>query len=86
MLIGLFIVKPVPLHPTSSRATIDGYGLIPSGDGVVFVGETQVTLDPEGYAEAEEEVDSVPLLPLEQEPSSYQVPVPPSTVQLNSFQ
>ena len=80
MIIGLFVVKPVPLRPKNSRATIEGYGPIPSGDGVVFVGETQVTLDPEGYTEVEEDVDSVPLLPLEQEPSSYQVPVPPSAV------
>jgi hypothetical protein len=83
MLIGLFVVKPVPLHPTSS-ATIDGYGPIPSGDGVVFLGETLVTLDPEADAEAEadaeEEVDSVPLLPLGQKPSAYQAPVPPSAV------
>lgn len=81
MLIGLFIVKPVPLHPTSSRAAIEGYGSIPSGDGVVFVGETQVMSDPEGNAE--EEADSAPLLPHEQEPGSYQVPFPPSAVELN---
>ena len=83
MLIGLFIVKPVPLHPTSSRATIEGYDSIPSGDGVIFAGEAQVTLDPEGDCEAEAEADSTPLLRHEQEPSSYQVLVPPSAVELN---
>jgi hypothetical protein len=82
MLIGLFIVKPVPL-PTSSSATIEGYDSIPSGDGVVFAGEAHVTLDPEGDAEAEAEADSTPLLPHEQEPSSYQVIVPPSAVEFN---
>jgi len=69
MLIGLFIVKPVPL-PTSSSPTIEGYDSIPSGDGVVFAGEAHVTLDPEGDAEAEAEADSTPLLPHEQEPMS----------------
>ena len=81
MLIGLFIVRPIPLHPTSSRATIEGYDSIPSGDGVVVVGEAQVTLDPEGIAE--EEADSAPLLPHGQEHSSYQVPVLPSAVGFN---
>jgi hypothetical protein len=83
MLIGFFIVKPVPLHPTSSRATAGGYGSIPSEDGVVFVREAQVTLDPERNTEEEAEADSAPLLPHEQEPSSYQVPVPPPAVELN---
>ena len=77
MIIGLFIVKPVPVHPSSSRATIDGYDPIPTGDGVVFVGEAPVMLDLEGDVEGEEEADSVPLVPLDQEPSLYQVPVPP---------
>ena len=83
MLIGLFIVKPVPLRPTSSRATIEGYDAIRNGDGVVFVEEAQVTLDPEGDNEAEAEADSAPLLPHGQEPSSYQALVPPSAVELN---
>ncbi|KAH0839347.1 major facilitator superfamily domain-containing protein [Lanmaoa asiatica] len=79
MLIGLFIIKPVPLPPTSS---IEDYDPIPSGDAVVFIGESQVALGPEVDAEAH--VDSTPLLSHEQEHSSYQVPVPPSTVKLNS--
>ena len=82
MIIGLFVVKPVPVYPSSSRASIDGYDPIPTGDGVVFVGEAPVSLDLEGDAE---EADSVPLVPLDQEPSSYRVPVPPSAVQLTSF-
>ena len=85
MIVGLFIVKPVPVYPSSSRASIDGYDPIPTGDGVVFVGEAPVALDLEGDVEGEEEADSVPLVPLDQEPSSYQVPVPPSAVQLTSF-
>ncbi|KAH0832921.1 major facilitator superfamily domain-containing protein [Lanmaoa asiatica] len=51
MLIGLFIVKPVPLPPTSSNGrhetTIDGYEPIPSGEAVVFIRESQVALGPE---------------------------------------
>lgn len=85
MLIGLLIVKPVPLPPTSSnaqnRATIEDYDPIPSGDAVVFIGEAQATLDPEVDTEAD--ADSAPLLSHEREPSSYQVPVPPSSVELN---
>lgn len=85
MLIGLFIVKPIPLPPTSLNArcetTIEGYVPIPSGDAVVFVGESQVASDSE--VDAEVDVDSVPLLSHEQEQSSYQVPVPPSAVKLN---
>lgn len=85
MLVGLFIIKPVPLHSTSSRTAVEGYDPIPSGDGIIFVGEGQVAVDPEADAEAETEAeaDFAPLLSHEQGPSSYQVPVPPSSVKLN---
>ncbi|KAG8220377.1 major facilitator superfamily domain-containing protein [Butyriboletus roseoflavus] len=85
MLIGLFIVKPVPLPPTSLNAqdetTIEGYDPIPSGDTVVFMEESQLASDSE--VDAEVDVDSVPLLSHEQEQSSYQVPVLPSAVKSN---
>ncbi|KAF8550215.1 MFS general substrate transporter [Imleria badia] len=76
MLIGLFTIKSVPLHPTSSHATVEGYDSIPSGDGIVFIGEGQVVEDPEADSEAEAEADFASLLSHEQEPSSYQIPVP----------
>lgn len=86
MLIGLFIVKPVPLSSSSSSArhgaTIEGYDPIPSGDAAVFIGEAQVTLGPEVDTEAD--ADSASLLSNEQElePSLYQVPVSPSDLEL----
>ncbi|KAI9566752.1 major facilitator superfamily domain-containing protein [Boletus coccyginus] len=76
MLIGLFIVKPVPLQ-THSHALAEGYDPVPGGDSFVFVGEAQVALDTEADA------DSAPLLSHEQEPSSYQAPFLPSAVELN---
>lgn len=82
MLIGLFVVRLVPLHPTSSHATIEGYDSLPSADTIVFVGEGQVTVDTEAQAEARAEVDSAPLLSHEQEPPLYQVPIPPPGVEL----
>ena len=73
MLMGLFIVTPVPLPPTSSNArdgtTIEGYDPIPSEDAVVFVGEGQVMLGPEVDTEADAE--SAPLLSNEQESSLH---------------
>lgn len=76
MLIGLFIVKPVPLQ-THSHASAEGYDPVPGGDSFVFVGEAQVALDTEADA------DTAPLLSHEQEPSSYQAPFLPSVVELN---
>lgn len=85
MLIGLFMVKPVPLPSTSyntgHEATIEGYDPIPSGDTVVFMGESQVALDSE--VDAHVDVDSAPLLPRDQEQSLYQVPSPHPAVELN---
>ncbi|KAG6375350.1 major facilitator superfamily domain-containing protein [Boletus reticuloceps] len=81
MIIGLFIVKPVPLHPTSSHTMVEGYDSIPTGEGIVFVGEAQVAMDSE--ADVDADADSAPLLPHEQETSSYQASLPTSAVKLN---
>lgn len=72
MLIGLYIVKPVP---PSTHTTIEGYSYIPNGDGVVFVGEAQVAMDSEA-------TDTAPLLRHERESGLYHVPLSPSTVEL----
>ncbi|KAF8120704.1 major facilitator superfamily domain-containing protein [Boletus edulis] len=83
MIIGLFIIKPVPLHPTSSHTMVEGYDAIPTGEGIVFVGETQAVMDSE--ADVDADADSAPLLPHEheQETSSYQASLPTSAVELN---
>lgn len=79
MLIGLFIVKPIP---PNSHAAIEGYNSVPNTDSIVFVEEAQVVVDPEAAAEAE--TDSMPLLEYEQESGSYRVPLSPSVVELNA--
>ena len=79
MLIGVFVIKPVPLYPTSPRPLAEGYNSIPSSDNLVFVAEAQVALD----TEADVDSDSAPLLSHGQEPSSSQVPLLPSAVELN---
>jgi len=80
MLIGLFTIKPVPLHPTYSHALAEGYDSVTGGDSFVFVGEAQVALDRE--ADVEADADSAPLLSHGQESGSYQA-LPPSAVESN---
>ena len=82
MLVGLFIVKPVPPHATSSYALAGGYDFVPSEDNFALVGVAQAALDTE--AEVEEEADSALLLSHEQRFSSDLAPLPPSAIGLNS--
>lgn len=81
MLMGLLIVKPVPL-PTRSNApsisTIEGYDPIPS-NATIFI-EPQTTLGP--VMDTEADSDSTPLLSHEREPTSYRVLVP-STIDVD---
>ena len=67
MLIGLFIVKPVPPVPATlnARSTTDGYDLIPSGDTAAD-GEPEVMLSP--VVDTEADADSAQLVPHELEP------------------
>ncbi|KIJ21221.1 hypothetical protein PAXINDRAFT_165940 [Paxillus involutus ATCC 200175] len=73
MLVGLFIVRPVPLPPPSSgtrhNTTTEGYNLIPIGDAGVYIA------DPE-------EADSAPLLSHECESSSHHLSEPSSSVEM----
>ncbi|KAI9566753.1 hypothetical protein HD554DRAFT_2329595 [Boletus coccyginus] len=82
MLVGLLIVKPIPLNPTSSYALAEGYDFAPSEDNFALVGMTQVALDAE--ADFEEEADSAPLLLHEQEFNSDRSPLsPPASIRLD---
>ena len=85
MLIGLLIVKPVPLPPTGPDSqdgcSIDGYDPIQNGDDIVFIGEPQAALGSE--MDTASDVDSAPLLPHDQGPGSYQVSSSPSVMELN---
>ncbi|KAF8839371.1 MFS general substrate transporter [Paxillus ammoniavirescens] len=80
MLVGLFIVRPVPLPPpnlgTRHDTTTEGYNLIPIVDAGVFIA------DP-GEAEIDaEEADSATLLSHEYERSSHYLSEPSSSVEM----
>ena len=86
ILVGLLIVKPVPLTPTSpnsrDRSATNGYSPIQGEDTGVFTGELQeVTPASEGDTEAD--ADSAPLL-LHEQGGSELCPVPnsPSAIEL----
>ncbi|KAH7881863.1 major facilitator superfamily domain-containing protein [Phlebopus sp. FC_14] len=83
MLIGLFIVRPVPLpSKTDSHHqvpdVVDGYDPIPSGDAAVFIGDEEL----DAQADTEES-SRAPLLAHGSEHSSYQVPEPSSAVEMH---
>ncbi|KAF9224559.1 MFS general substrate transporter [Gyrodon lividus] len=85
MLIGLFIVRPVPLPSPSSGtrhdATTEGYDPIHSGEAAVFITDPE---EEEIGAQADaEEPDCAPLLSPEYENGSYHVPEPSSAVEMN---
>ncbi|KAG9309730.1 major facilitator superfamily domain-containing protein [Chiua virens] len=81
MLIGLLIVKPVPLPPWD-RATNEGYDPVLSDDAVIVVAEPQVGLGQEVNAEAE--TDSAPLLSHQRGTKVHQDSIPPSGVESNT--
>ena len=76
MLIGLLLVKPVPLPQTSSN-TQDGLAI----DGYDPIQRANTALCPETDTEAD--ADSAPLLLHKQGPGSYQVSVSVSAAEMN---
>ncbi|KIK95478.1 hypothetical protein PAXRUDRAFT_826958 [Paxillus rubicundulus Ve08.2h10] len=81
MLVGLFIVRPVPLPPPSSKTrhdtTTEGHNPILIGDAGVFIA------DPEEAEINAEETDSAPLLSHEYESSSYHLPETSSAIEMS---
>ncbi|KAF8839373.1 MFS general substrate transporter [Paxillus ammoniavirescens] len=81
MLVGLFIVQPVPLPPPSSGTrydtTTEVYNPIPIGDAGVFIADhEEAEIDAEG-------ADSAPLLFHAYENRSYHLPKPSSAIEIN---
>ncbi|KAF9236916.1 major facilitator superfamily domain-containing protein [Melanogaster broomeanus] len=78
MLIGLFIVRPVPLPSpgtTSTTTTIEAYDPIPSADAAVFLADPELVEPEDG--------DHAPLLSHGYENSSYHVPEPSVSVEMH---